>query len=500
MKRFNLIAVLWIIIVASAASQTVLTLSKSMEIAMANSPDLKKSELSLKRGQSNLSAQRAGLKSLFNLTADPVKYNKGTNFDSFNAQWYNKENFTSGLGFSIDQPILPTGGSVFLENDFYWQYNNTERFNKELGMYEPNITRQFYNGLRIGFDQPIFTYNKLKQDLKKIELDYENSLLSYLLQRLSLERNVAMAFYDVYEKQMSLDIAKSELKNNEVSYDIIKNKVEGGLAALEELYQAEVNLASSKSTVSNKQVMLENSKDQFKIQVGMDLDQDFMAMANVEVVPLFVDINQAVDYAMGNRMEIRQREIDIEKSQFALIRTKNETNDFNGSVSGSFGLSGVNKQFGSIYDYPTQEPRFAISLKLPIYDWGKRKNLMDADKASIAINEIDLDEMKRDIVINVRKVYRSLDNIKNQIEIAKLNVKNSQLTYDINLERYKNSDITGMDLNLFQNQLSNKKMDLTTSLIDYKIELLNLKIQTLYDFESNQSIVPQELTSTPVKK
>ena len=93
-----------------------------------------------------------------------------------------------------------------------------------------------------------------------------------------------------------------------------------------------------------------------------------------------------------------------------------------------------------------------------------------------------------------------MDNIKSQIEIAKLNVKNAQLTYDINLERYKNSDITGMDLNLFQNQLSNKKMDLTTSLIDYKIELLNLKIQTLYDFEINQSIVPEELVSSKEKK
>jgi outer membrane protein TolC len=80
-----------------------------------------------------------------------------------------------------------------------------------------------------------------------------------------------------------------------------------------------------------------------------------------------------------------------------------------------------------------------------------------------------------------------------QIEIARQNEKNAQLTYEINQERYKNGDLTGMDLNLFQNQLSEKKMNLANSLISYKLELLNMKIQSLWDFENNTSFVPKEL-------
>lgn len=505
MKTLNMIRlkiVLGLLLIGgfSTYGQEIMTLNKALEIATLNSPDLKITELNLTRSQNNLAAQRAGLKSLFSLTVDPVQYNKGTNFDSFNAQWYNRENFTSGASLGIDQPILPTGGSIWLKDDFYWQYNNSEKWNSQTSSYEPNISRQFYNGLRVGFDQPIFTYNVIKQDLRKIELTYENTLLSYLLQKISLEAQVAAFFYDVYQKQMSVDIAKSELYNNQSSYDIIANKVEGGLAALEELYQAEVNLASSKSSVSTTTVNLENSKDQFKMNVGMDLDIDFLAMTSVEVTPVFVDIKHAQESALNNRMEIRQREIDIENSQFDLIETKNNTNDFNGSISGSIGLSGVNSEFGSMYNYPTQEPNFAITLNIPLYDWGQRKNKIAAAQADIDISEIDLEQEKRDIIINVRQLYRSLDNLRDQIDIAKLNVKNSQLTYDINAERYRNGDITGMDLSLFQEQLSSKKMDLTNALIDYRIELLNLKIQTLYDFELNISIVPEELlTPTETK-
>jgi hypothetical protein len=47
-----------------------------------------------------------------------------------------------------------------------------------------------------------------------------------------------------------------------------------------------------------------------------------------------------------------------------------------------------------------------------------------------------------------------------------------------------------MDLNIYQNQLSQKQLSYTNSLISYKLELLNLKIQTLYDFEKKQPVTP----------
>jgi outer membrane protein len=99
-------------------------------------------------------------------------------------------------------------------------------------------------------------------------------------------------------------------------------------------------------------------------------------------------------------------------------------------------------------------------------------------------------EEQNDIILGIRKIYRNLLNLRNQIEIARQNVTNAQLTYDLNLEKYKNGDLTGMDLNIYQNQLSEKQLTYTNSLISYKLELLNLKIQTLYDFEKKEPITP----------
>jgi outer membrane protein len=138
----------------------------------------------------------------------------------------------------------------------------------------------------------------------------------------------------------------------------------------------------------------------------------------------------------------------------------------------------------------TDNEEISLSLSIPLWDWGKRKSMIKASEASIQSSEVTLENEKNNIILDIRKVYRNLLNLRNQIEIARQNVTNAQLTYDLNLERYKNGDLTGMDLNLFQNQLSEKQLAYTNSLISYKLELLNLKIQTLYDFETRTLVSP----------
>ena len=151
-----------------------------------------------------------------------------------------------------------------------------------------------------------------------------------------------------------------------------------------------------------------------------------------------------------------------------------------------------NEKFRKIYANPNRTDNEGVSLTfaVPLWDWGRRKSMIKASEAGIASSKIDLEVEQNNIILDIRKVYRNLLNLTNQIEIARQNVANAQLTYDLNNERYKNGDLTGMDLNLFQNQLSQKQLTYTNSLISYKLELLNLKIQTLYDFEKKAQVTP----------
>jgi outer membrane protein TolC len=360
--------------------------------------------------------------------------------------------------------------------DSYSEYNNS-------------TSKGFSNNVSLNLDQPLFTYNRTKLSLNELELALENSQLNYAIQLLSLERQVSQAFYYVYQQQQSLDIARQAYENMQKSYEVSKNKVEAGISPREEMFQAELNLATTRSDFENKQVALENAKDDFKILIGMSLYEDLLVIPNIEVDTVQVDIAFAIDKGLANRMELRQREIEIESSQFDLIQTKS-LNEFRGNLGLSIGIFGDNEKFKDIYANPTNNESVSLSLTIPLWDWGERKSRIKATEATIETANISLEEEQNSIILDIRKVYRNLLNLQNQIGIAQQSVVNAQLTYDLNLEKYKNGDLTGMDLNLIQNQLSEKQLSHTNALINYKLELLNLKIQTLYDFEKKQPVSP----------
>jgi len=344
----------------------------------------------------------------------------------------------------------------------------------------------------LNLNQPLFTYNRRKLELKELELNLENANISYAIQRLNLEKNVTQFFYNVYMAQMNLAIAKDELRNTQNSYDIIKNKVDAGLAAMEELYQAELNLATSKSGLHNSQVNFENAKDQLKLYLGMDLFEDILILADISANPVPVNLDRAIENGLNSRLELRQREIDIESSHFDMIRVKSQ-NEFRGGMNLRLGITGDNEVLEQIFDAPTNSPSVALNFNIPLFDWGEKKARIAAQEATIRSQQLSLDEQKKEIIINIRQVYRNIQNHINQIDIAKQNEENAQLTYEINLERYENGDLTGMELILFQTQLSEKKIACRQALINYKIELLNLKIQTLFDFERMEKIIPLKL-------
>lgn len=474
------------LVLFSANAQQILTLQKALEIADSNSPDIRRSLLNLENSEQSLKAQKAALKSNFSLGVTPYSFNQTRSFDNYNARWFTSKTTQSMGTFTVSQPILPTDGTISLVNQFGWQEKSSIQGSNS------TTSKAFTNYLSLSIDQPIFTYNRTKLQLKQLELNLENAQLNYAMQRLSMEKQVTQLFYSVYLSQMNLSISKDEFNNTQKSYEITQNKVTAGIAAKEELYQAELNFASAKSSYENAQVNLDNLKDQFKQYIGLDIMEEVTVMANIELSPVAIDQKKALDFGLTSRMELRQRAISVETSLFDMIRTKS-LNELKGSIGLSLGITGDDPKLKNIYDNPTNNPKVSVSFNVPLYDWGEKKARIKAQEAVIETQKLNETEQYKQIMVDIRKVCRNLQNLINQIDIAKQNEKNAQLTYEINLERYSNGDLTSMDLNLYQTQLSQKKMSYAQALIDYKNELLNLKIQSLFDFETNQAIVPQNI-------
>jgi outer membrane protein len=479
---FLMLLILWFI---PAKAQTILTMEQAMDIAEKNSPSLLSSLFNLERTRESLNAQRAALKSNFSLNVAPVGYSNTRQFDARTATWFTSNTFSTGGTFSVQQPILATDGVLALTNNFNWRSATSTTLGTS------SQDKSFINNLNLSLTQPMFTYNRTKVTIKTLELNHENAMLSYAMQRLALEKTVAQYFYNVYLAQMGLTVNQEALVNNQKSYDIIKNKVDAGLSALGELYQAEVSLATAKSGVESARVSLESAKDIFKQYIGMDIFEEMAVVADVSVTPIEVDPKKAMENGLAARMEIRQRQISVETSLFDMLAVK-ALNEFRGDMKLSVGIAGDDPNLADIYKRPTNSPSITLGFNIPLYDWGEKKARIRSQDAVINTQKLGVTNQITQIKVDIRQSLRNLENLKDQINIALVTQKNSQLTYDINLERFKNGDLTSMDLNLFQQQLSTAKMSYAQSLINYKIELLNLKITSLYDFSTNEPVIPEK--------
>lgn len=469
-------------------AQTVMTLETALNFAFENSPDILGTRLDLERSSETLRAQQAALKSQFSLTLNPVTYTKDKTFNSMFSAWSSNDSKSSTSSFTISQPLIQTDGTLRLINSFGWQNSFSD--------YTQVRNKNYTNNLYLSYSQPLFTYNRTKMATRRLELELETTRLGYAIQKLSIENQVTQGFYSVYGSKTSLDIAREELANRQASYDIIRNKVEGGLAARQELYQAEVDLSTSKSTVQKSGIDLENALDKFKNLIGISIDEPIEIEADVTWQPVQVDQNKALEHGLANRMELRQREIEIDNARFNLTETEAQ-NEFKGDMTVSYGLKGNDESFSNMYDKPTRNQGFNLRFDIPLWDWGEKDHRVKASKAVIRRTQLSAETQRNNITIGIREAWRSLQNLATQIELAEQGLRNAQLTYEINLEKYKNGDLTSMDLNLQQNQLSQKKNSLVQAKINYRLALLNMKIVSLYDFEKNSSVL-DDLNTDPL--
>ena len=178
-------------------------------------------------------------------------------------------------------------------------------------------------------------------------------------------------------------------------------------------------------------------------------------------------------------MEIRQQQIAIEEGIFSLIEAK-DNNKFKGSISARVGLMGQGDKFNGAFSKPDDNETIGVTLTVPIWDWGARKANIRSTELSNENTEISNEEERKSIMLEVR-------------QIARQTVRNAERTYDINVEKYRSGTLTGMELKNQQTQLTDAKNSLTDAIISYKLKLLDLKIQTLWDYQNNRSYLPVDL-------
>jgi outer membrane protein TolC len=465
-----------------------LTYQTALDRALRQSPEVVQARLTLEQSEEAYRAVVAGQKLNVALSLTPLGYSNDLQLNNTYNTWNTIRNTQSSADLKLSQPVWLTGGTVSLDGNLGWNDLYTSLFNRE--------NRSFDYHSTIGYSQPILLYNQLRMTLNQQKLTLENNQLMYAMKVLSMEHDIASDFYGLYQDQVNYEIAKDQLRDDQQSYDITKNKVIIGLSAQSDLYQAEINLAQSQSSVQNSLVTWQNAAEAFKQRLGIGLDSVVVITVDTATKPAPIDLGKAVANGLQKRMELRQDAITLQNAQFSLIQTKS-SGFVSGTVNASVGLAGNSKDLQTLFQSPAKSQAVSISLALPLWDFGANRASVKASEIGVHQSRLTLEDEKTTVVLSIRREYRTILNLRSQISIARESERNAQFTYDLYLEKYKRGAMSALDLNQYEIQLTQAKSALTNAIVNHKIEMLNMKVLSLWDFDENKPVFPE---ISPVKE
>ena len=404
-------------------------------------------------------------------------------------------NSTSSIRFGGDMRftyVLPTGGNLALTGNMYHD-NLSTTFQKDYSTLNRKLA---YSQFGVIFNQPVFTKNLLRENLKAAEYQYKRSELYFTRTQMDIVYNVTQNFYEVYRAAYEKQINEERLVNSQEALRIARLKYETGNISEGELLATEIDVARNDVSLLESTGTYERVKDEFKLLIGLNMSEEIDIMAEMEFETAVIDLQMALDHALANRLEVQEREYDIRLQEIEVDRAKRE-GEIKGNISGYYDFAGLSPNDGSVmnlfqqsFDNMSVRPQnrgVTFTLTVPIVDWGRRRNYVRTQTIRLDQSKMQLNYQNEQIEKEIREIVRMVNEAEKRFRISQTNADVAARSYRINRLRFENGDITGQELSLEQARLSEVQLNYIGAYVAYHLALADLKRKTMWDFENDRS-------------
>lgn len=495
MKKIYTILLSFICLISvNAQENRHLTLEECIEIAKEKSFTMLKLKQNLEQSEHNLQAAIRSLRTNINLTLGTPTYrdivSRYEDQDG-NISYYSNKKLDFSSNLTVEQP-LPTNGRVYVSNII----ETTDDLRK-------NIENRFTDArTRIGLSQPIdafYGFNSVKSTLKRARLEHERSSKSLKRAELNLVYDVSRSFYNLLSLQEQTKIAQLDLERQTEAQEISKNKFEAGLIREVDALQMEVDLAEAQNQYDIALLNQDQAVNSLKDLLGISLQDNITLNSDLSYDKIMIDPDIAVQYAMENRLEIREQEIQIEQQKLNIQQQK-----ANGMIKASLDayyeqvgvdsksnrgiFSSVGNAFKNYSDYPSNY-MIGFTVRIPILDWGRNRSAVRAQQSVLKEIEYSKQEVERGIETEVMNLVANVSSNLKRLQLLERNVTVAEKSFDITRQRYADGDINSQDLALERERLNRAYTTRLTAFINYQLSLADLMRKTFYDFQKQHPIL-----------
>jgi len=222
---------------------------------------------------------------------------------------------------------------------------------------------------------------------------------------------------------------------------------------------------------------------------GIPADQSFQLMPPSEIPALSINEEQALDEARKNRQQAASFKRQLLEAQREVAKAKGD-NGLNASLLATYGFTNTALEVPEIYQNPRNQQTIRIGFSIPIIDWGRSASRIKTARANQKLVEYTIAQDENNFVQSIHTQVKQFAMLSEQVAITKEADEIANERYIISKNRYLIGEFSITDLNISQQEKDTAKRDYILSLKNFWSAYFNLRVLTLYDFETNQPIIP----------
>lgn len=384
-------------------------------------------------------------------------------------------------GLLINQKVPFTGGEFFVSS----QLERVDRFGTD------EATNFSLVPFSINYFQNSLFYNPYKWNKKIEPLRYEESKRDIIENMENISLTTCLRYFGLLKAQVSLQIAKNNLSNQDTLLQITKGRFKIGKIAENELLQIELSQLISKNQVTTNTILLKQTSQDLARFLELDTETiELEVPAKLE--DFSVDVAKALSEAEDNRksaIEFRRRRLEAEQN---LAEVKG-SNRLQINLRANFGLNRRADDYDALFQNFDQQQNISLNLGIPIIDWGVSKSRRKMAEADLSLVNNDIKQEKQEFE---QEIYLHTLNWSSQRDFLATSETAKEIAlkrYEITKKRYVLGKITITDLNIAQQEKDKAVVDYLNSLEKFWIDYYTLRRLTLYDFAANEKITIEDI-------
>lgn len=457
-----------------------LTLTNAIKIAQENSLDAQIARFSFMSKYWQYRSFKAELLPSVNLGGTLGNFNhsvvEARDPETGRVNQVNNNTMANSLTLSLDQRIAATGGTVSLQSYLY----RLDQF---------DYKEKTYNSqpLRISYTQSLRSFNSLKWEKKTAPVEYQIAERNYISALQDVTIRVTSLFFNVLAAQSDYKQSIATVEDRERLYEIAKSRLSLTTTTKSEVLQMELSLLNARMAVKKNRITLDDAMyDLFSYLRVADYE-------NAELMPpytipdILISTDDVLQKAINNSSHSLDQQLQLLEAQKTLAQAK-ANKGIQLTLSSELGFSQTGNTFRSAYSRLKDNEIIALSLSLPIFDWGVSKGKVKMAQAQLEVVKTQLEQSHLDYIQNLRKKVTQFNVQPTQCRDALRAQEIAVERYEITRKRYETGAVSVTELNTAQQEMESANAQYIAQLSSFWNDYYTLQQATLYDWQNKSDL------------